>query len=515
MTTEQFFEKFELFAGAPNAILRLRQLILELAVRGQLTAPTQPSATNHPSAPSDSSAEPFPIPEDWRWVKLSEAADTRAASKVSPSTISDASWVLDLEDIDGASGKIVARATFAERCSQSTKAAFVPGDVLYGKLRPYLNKVVVAEQPGFCTTEIIPLRPKTGVSAHFLRLWLRSPSFLRFAEEKSYGMKMPRLGTKDLESSAVPLSPLAEQKRIVAKVDALMALCDQLEAQQQERKTKHAALSGASLARFAEAPTPSNLNFLFHHSNDISPADLRKTILTLAVQGKLVPQDPNDIPPQPSLSSKKLDGDQVMPNPPTWTWTQVDQTGEVSLGRQRAPQHHQGPYMRPYLRVQNVYEARIDVSDVKEMNFTPEEFKTFALKSGDILLNEGQSRELVGRPAIYRDEVPGACFQNTLVRYRAYKCVIPEYALIVFRAYMRNGRFQEISKQTTNIAHLSAGRFAQLEFPLPPLAEQKRIVAKVDELMALVDQLEEQLASSRTLGAQLTEAVVAELTTAA
>src|SRR5690606_2283519 len=93
---------------------------------------------------------------------------------------------------------------------------------------------------------------------------------------------------------AIP--PLAEQKRIVAKVDELMALCDRLEAQQQERKTRHAALVRASLARFTEAPTPTNLQFLFHPSYDVSPADLRKTILTLAVQGKLVPQDPNDEP---------------------------------------------------------------------------------------------------------------------------------------------------------------------------------------------------------------------------
>ena len=82
----------------------------------------------------------------------------------------------------------------------------------------------------------------------------------------------------------------------MAKVDELMALCDRLEAQQQERETRHAALARASLARFADAPTPANLNFIFHKSYDIAPADLRKSILTLAVQGKLVPQDPNDEP---------------------------------------------------------------------------------------------------------------------------------------------------------------------------------------------------------------------------
>jgi len=87
--------------------------------------------------------------------------------------------------------------------------------------------------------------------------------------------------------------------------------------------------------------------------------------------------------------------------------------GRVQLGRQRAPQHHAGPNMRPYLRVANVFEDRLELGDVMEMNFDPQEYETYRLVPGDILLNEGQSRHLVGRPAIYRDEVPGACFQNT------------------------------------------------------------------------------------------------------
>jgi type I restriction enzyme S subunit len=173
--------------------------------------------------------------------------------------------------------------------------------------------------------------------------------------------------------------------------------------------------------------------------------------------------------------------------PEGWCWTMVNHVGRVQLGRQRAPQHHQGSHMRPYLRVANVYEDRIDTSDILEMNFSPSEFETYCLGQGDILLNEGQSLELVGRPAMYRGEVPGACFQNTLVRFRAIESLNERYALIVFRAYFHNGRFQKIAAWTTNIAHLGAGRFAALEFPLPPLAEQERIVDEVERLLTMAD----------------------------
>lgn len=138
--------------------------------------------------------------------------------------------------------------------------------------------------------------------------------------------------------------------------------------------------------------------------------------------------------------------------------------------------------MRPYLRVANVFEDRIDTSDVLSMNFTPEEYERYALQKGDILLNEGQSRELVGRPAIYRGEVHGACFQNTLIRFQVGHALLPEFALAVFRHYLHTGRFAAISKWTTSIAHLGAERFAGLELPVPPLAEQRRIVATLDAL---------------------------------
>ena len=150
------------------------------------------------------------------------------------------------------------RITFQERSSKSTKASFASGDVLYGKLRPYLNKVLVADRHGFCTTEILPLRPREGVDPHYLKTALKTPQFLKYVNSKSYGMKMPRLGTDDARQALVPLPPLAEQRRIVLKVDQLLGLCDELAASQAARREAHSALVGATLDRLVSRA--SNLN---------------------------------------------------------------------------------------------------------------------------------------------------------------------------------------------------------------------------------------------------------------
>lgn len=170
-----------------------------------------------------------------------------------------------------------------------------------------------------------------------------------------------------------------------------------------------------------------------------------------------------------------------------WAWSTIGEAGEVRLGRQRSPKHQTGANMVPYLRVANVFENRIELSDVKTMNFMPAEQAVYLLEPGDILLNEGQSPHLVGRPAMYRGELAPCFFQNTLVRFRARPGVLPGWALLVFRAQMHARRYMRIATITTNIAHLGAERFSRVEFPIPPLAIQERTVAQFEALESRLD----------------------------
>lgn len=193
--------------------------------------------------------------------------------------------------------------------------------------------------------------------------------------------------------------------------------------------------------------------------------------------------------------------------PAHWKMVTVAEAGTVDLGRQRHPDWHEGPNMRPYLRVANVFEDRIDLDDVMEMDFPSDVFERFRLRKHDILLNEGQSPEYLGRPAMYRGHPPEMAFTNSLLRFRASPEVEPEWALLVFRRHMHARRFIKEVRITTNIAHLSATRFKSVEFPIPPLDEQRAIVDYVSEQLAALARLQSAIesaqAKARTLRSSL------------
>ncbi|WP_124278176.1 restriction endonuclease subunit S, partial [Streptomyces sp. ADI93-02] len=169
-------------------------------------------------------------------------------------------------------------------------------------------------------------------------------------------------------------------------------------------------------------------------------------------------------------------------------WVPVGEAGEVRMGKQLSPASSQADGMHaPYLRVANVLDGRIDYSDVKTMSFSPVERQRYGLEPGDILLNEGQSLELVGRSAIYEGRPSEYCFQNTLIRFRGGADVIPAYAREVFKIWLEDGTFAAIAKKTTSIAHLGGDRFAKLPFPMAPVGQQQRIVELLDAVQQRID----------------------------
>ena len=159
---------------------------------------------------------------------VDSVCDYGNSENVSVDDIDSSDWVLELEDIEKDSGRIITQKSKHERTINGVRHRFVNGDVLYSKLRTYLNKVLVAQKDGYCTTEIIPVKSYDCVIPEYLCAWLRSPFFLSYTAECCYGVKMPRLSTTDARKGIIPIPPINEQKRITQKLSKISELLSNL-----------------------------------------------------------------------------------------------------------------------------------------------------------------------------------------------------------------------------------------------------------------------------------------------
>ena len=527
MKLKTFFEKFDQFADAPNAVTRMRELVLQLAVRGNLTERIAGESSKAQLALADAfrvrrakredpdtEDVPFLIPGNWGWVAIGDSMDMFNGRAFKPEEWSaEGTPIIRIQNLNNE------HAAF-NRCKADLdpKIHVHDGDFL----------ISWSGTPGTSFGAFIWNRGFAYLNQHIFRCELVKgvfeKAFLRLAinarldemishAQGAVGLRHITKGK--LESIRLPLPPLAEQKRIVAKVDELMALCDRLEAQQQERETRHAALARASVSRFADAPTPANLQFLFHPSYPIPSADLRKSILTLAVQGKLVPQDPNDEPAlallnqiaahkaalakegklRGSISVRPMADDEAeFELPPNWCWVRF---GEIMVNRDG---------------------ERIPVS--KEERETKAKVYDYYGASGIIDKIDGY---LFDKPLLLIGE-DGA---NLISRSSPIAYIARGKYWVNNHAHVLDGisedflQFIELHINAINLEKYVTGsaqpkmnqaKMNSIPIALPPLTEQRRIVAKVGQLMALIDALETQLAASRDTGEKLLSAVVAELT---
>ncbi|MDE6650405.1 MAG: restriction endonuclease subunit S, partial [Muribaculaceae bacterium] len=137
-------------------------------------------------------------------------------------------WILELEDIEKDSGLILEKKRKGDREVKGVRHTFQSGVILYSKLRTYLNKVVIAPNSGYCSTEIIPIKCHDSITPQYLCAWLRSSYFLAYTQSCGYGVKMPRLSTSDARNGIVPLPPLNEQRRIMERVYSIFGVLDSI-----------------------------------------------------------------------------------------------------------------------------------------------------------------------------------------------------------------------------------------------------------------------------------------------
>lgn len=512
MRLETFFEKFETLAEMPGAVGKLRELVLDLAVRGGLV----PNLPDESAVPYESVEDATPInaevvPSNWRVVLLADAIKNRSGnSKLIKGKLHDQPgpgrfqgfsasgadvWCDEYEH----EGQAIIVSAVGARCGKAFKAS--------GRWSAIANTNIA--------------RPESALlDFDFAYLILNNENFwVRGGSAQPFVKFPPSLN----RYFATP--PLAQQKRIVAKVDELMALCDRLEAQRQERETRHTALTRAAIARFADAPTPANLQLLFHPSYTITPADLRKSILPLAVQGKLVPQNPSDEPADVSLgliaqqlgrskgkrtTNKGMDtADEAKPFelPTGWAWSCFPDLGEFGRGKSRhRPRNDRALFDGGNHRL-------IQTGDVARANGIIETHTGLYNDTGLAQSKLWPAGTLCITIAanIADSGILGfdACFPDSIVGF------IPAHPIPsarYFEYFMRTAKegLEQFAPATAQ-KNINLGILDQMWVPVPPNAEQCRIVTKVTQLMTMVDKLEAQLAESRSAASVLLTELVSEL----
>jgi len=561
MDPTKLLQHFETLAETPEAVEKLRAFVLDLAVRGSLV-PQNPKdapaiqlveraksvlAKNRRKSDDQSNGEtavpPFSLPKNWCWTCLDELGDTAPKNELNDKT-----------EV-GFSPMRLVNAKFGEPISFEHKAwsevrkgftHFADGDVVVAKITPCFQNgksgVIRGAPNGFGagTTELHILRPVANcVLPDYALAFVKSPHFLINGEAHMTGTAgQKRVSWDYFARTPFPLPPLAEQRRIVAKVEELLALCDALEARQTAAREHRARLVRSALDHLTTAKDEPEFRqhaaFVLQHSDLVldSAESLRQGILQLAVQGRLVEQNPKDEPASKLLvdiaaekrrffderNSGKAKLQQYDPvdisdstrAPKGWVWTSL---GHVSLRIHygyTASADHISRDVR-LLRITDIQDNRVDWDSVPGCAIDETDVAKYRLAAGDILI--ARTGGTIGKTFLVESDPPKAVFASYLIRVIPSKLASVRFLKLFLESplYWKQLRAKSAGTGQPNV---NGEALSGLALALPPLAEQQRIVAKVDELLRWCDALEARLTAAQTTATHLLDATLHQILTA-
>jgi type I restriction enzyme S subunit len=421
------------------------------------------------------------LPDGWAWCRLGSICNYGSCDSISADNISDDDWILDLEDIEKGTARVLQFVHKRDRPFTSMKHSFSKGQVLYSKLRPYLNKVVVAPEDGYCTSEILPLSFNIEICPEYVRLFLMSDFFLAYANKCSYGVKMQRLGTTDGKKALFALPPLAEQKRI-----ALTAI----------KSIEHIAILDREKDFLLEAVTTT-----------------RSKILSLAICGKLVPQDPTDESASvllerirtereslvktskikrgkaDSVASRGDDNSYYGKLPDGWAVCRLIDIGQIIGGG--TPSTNE-PFYWDNGRIPWITPA--DLSGYNE-KYIAEGSRKITGKG----LAESSAVLMPAGSVLFSSRAPiGYCViaKNEVCTNQGFKSVVPHITgMSGYIYYCLKAQIEEIRLRAsgTTFKEISGTEFGNTIITLPPLAEQQRIVTAIEAAFQQLKQITEKV----------------------
>jgi type I restriction enzyme S subunit len=359
--------------------------------------------------------------------------------------------------------------------------------------------VAIARRPVTLNQDMKAITPKSGLSSEFLAYQLRAQASTILNSCTKSGTTVASVETKQLQALPIWVPSTELQSKIVEELDKqlsrLGATVITLQGIQAKLKQARASILKAAVEGMLET-----------HEKAVSSTSVNNDHIQIweheikILKQKSMPSN---------RDRRRMENEGLLPSADEHGWIQatVSEIGTVQLGRQRSPKDHHGPWMTPYLRAANITWEGFSLEDIKSMNFNPAEREKFALKAGDILLNEASgSASEVGKPAFWRGEISDCCFQNTLIRVRTIPA-LQRWAWLHFLADAKSGWFSRSSKGV-GIHHLSANTLSAHTIRIPPPQQQERILAEVDRRFSVLDQVEATVTASLARCGKLRQAIL-------
>ena len=377
-----------------------------------------------------------------------------------------------MEDVPPGSLQIAGHGWLREM--KSAASAIEPGDILYGRLRPYLNKVVLSNFRGAASGEFIVIAPRDGIDARYIQLVMHARKFVNFAARDTTGDR-PRIDFDKIAKFQIAIPPSNEQRRILARIDELFAEIAEGEA------ALARARQGLDMWRRAllKAAVTGELTREWRESN--KPAETGADLLA-RIGAERVKCASNHSRARRSAEPESLDTLLLSELPEGWTWATLEEVGEivggVTVDKKRMPAD---PVTVPYLRVANVQRGHLDLAEMKTIKVGRDVAERLKLRPNDLLLNEGGDRDKIGRGWVWRGEIAGCIHQNHVFRVRLRDPDLNPLFLSHYANELGRRFFMETGKQTTNLASISLSQISRLPVPVPPPSEAEAIITRLSE----------------------------------
>lgn len=454
----------------------LRNAVLQAAFEGRLTTRERTDSNVFEVLSSLSINEydediPFDLPDNWAWVRFGDISTyTKTKKKINAQNADPDTWMLDMEDIEKG-GRLLVKKKVSERKAIGDKTVFCKGNILYSKLRPYLLKVLIADEDGICTPELIPFDMLGETSARYTMFYLKSPYVDDVINRVTYGVKMPRVGTDTMRNLYFPLPPIEEQARIVARVDELMTKIDEYEKIEKELIELEKAFPRAMKDAILQAAMQGKLTGQLEGDGDVyeyfdSIVQKRKKLIK---EKQLKKESCLDSP----IDETPFD------IPDNWRWCYLGECVQLTSGADLTPDKYndRGKGTVYITGASNIEDGKVIVNRWTD---SPHNIA----KKGDLLLT---CKGTVGTTCFL--DLDEAHIARQIMSIRPID-VHPRY-INAFISYYVN-QLKAMAKSM--IPGIERKNVLTALFPLPPFEEQQRIVDKLDQLLPLCEQLEKMTA---------------------